>query len=96
MVSPDMAEATITQIYELEDIENLTVLTTGMPSPAPKAKRWMLLKTREITAENLRAKLTEAGLPNLWIPQLVQVVERTPMLGIEKLDLKIGSKLGCN
>ena len=48
----------------------------------------MLLTTLEVTTEQLRTKLLDAGLPNLWIPRLVRRVEKVPMLGTGKIDLK--------
>jgi len=35
----------------------------------------------------LRSKLNEAGVPNLWIPKQVQRVESIPVLASGKLDL---------
>ena len=48
----------------------------------------MLLTTQDVTPEQIRAKLLEAGLPNLWVPRLVRKVEKIPMLGTGKTDLK--------
>jgi acyl-[acyl-carrier-protein]-phospholipid O-acyltransferase/long-chain-fatty-acid--[acyl-carrier-protein] ligase len=36
----------------------------------------------------LRAKLLDAGLPNLWVPRIVRRVDKIPVLGTGKLDLK--------
>jgi acyl-[acyl-carrier-protein]-phospholipid O-acyltransferase/long-chain-fatty-acid--[acyl-carrier-protein] ligase len=36
----------------------------------------------------LRKKLQEAGVPNLWIPKHLQRVEAIPVLASGKLDLK--------
>ena len=40
------------------------------------------------TPADLRAKLSETGLPNLWIPKKVQRVEAIPVLASGKLDIK--------
>jgi acyl-[acyl-carrier-protein]-phospholipid O-acyltransferase / long-chain-fatty-acid--[acyl-carrier-protein] ligase len=36
----------------------------------------------------LRAKLHDAGVPNLWIPKSVQRFDSVPVLASGKLDLK--------
>ena len=41
-----------------------------------------------MTAETLRAKLAELGVPNLWVPKIIKRVEKIPMLGTGKTDLK--------
>jgi len=49
----------------------------------------VLLTTQDVTSEQLRTRLLEAGLPNLWIPKIVRRVEKIPMLGTGKTDLKV-------
>ena len=44
--------------------------------------------TKEVTLEQLRAKLLESGLPNLWVPKILHKVDKIPMLGTGKTDLK--------
>jgi acyl-[acyl-carrier-protein]-phospholipid O-acyltransferase/long-chain-fatty-acid--[acyl-carrier-protein] ligase len=58
-----------------------------VPDPA-KGEILVLLTTTEISPEELRARLAEAGLPNLWVPKLIQRVDQIPMLGTGKTDLK--------
>ena len=38
--------------------------------------------------DQLRVKLKEKGVPNLWIPKRAVVVEKIPVLASGKLDLK--------
>lgn len=52
-----------------------------------KGEALVLLSVPEIDMSNLRKLLTEAGLPNLWIPKQVVHVEQIPVLGTGKLDL---------
>jgi acyl-[acyl-carrier-protein]-phospholipid O-acyltransferase/long-chain-fatty-acid--[acyl-carrier-protein] ligase len=48
----------------------------------------VLLTVHEVTPDALRAKLGELGVPNLWVPKIVKRVEKIPMLGTGKTDLK--------
>jgi len=48
----------------------------------------VLLSAVDIDLDELRKKLHEAGIPNLWIPKYVQRVESIPVLASGKLDLK--------
>ena len=61
--------------------------SSGRPIP-PKGEALVLLTTREITVEQLREKLRSAGLPALWVPRVIHRVEKIPMLGTGKTDLK--------
>jgi acyl-[acyl-carrier-protein]-phospholipid O-acyltransferase/long-chain-fatty-acid--[acyl-carrier-protein] ligase len=60
---------------------------TAVPDEA-KGEALVLLTANDLDLANLRAKLTEAGLPNLWIPKRLLRVEAIPMLASGKLDLK--------
>ena len=48
----------------------------------------MLLTTHDVTSDQVREKLLAAGLPNLWVPKRILKVEKIPVLGTGKLDLK--------
>jgi acyl-[acyl-carrier-protein]-phospholipid O-acyltransferase/long-chain-fatty-acid--[acyl-carrier-protein] ligase len=48
----------------------------------------VLLSAVDINIGELREKLHQAGVPNLWIPKYVQRVETIPVLASGKLDLK--------
>ena len=48
----------------------------------------VVLSAVDIDLAELRGKLHEAGVPNLWIPKQVQRVEAIPVLASGKLDLK--------
>jgi acyl-[acyl-carrier-protein]-phospholipid O-acyltransferase/long-chain-fatty-acid--[acyl-carrier-protein] ligase len=47
-----------------------------------------VLSAVDIDPAELRSKLHEAGVPNLWIPKQIQRVEAIPVLASGKLDLK--------
>jgi acyl-[acyl-carrier-protein]-phospholipid O-acyltransferase/long-chain-fatty-acid--[acyl-carrier-protein] ligase len=70
-----------------EQAETSLVFVTGVPDAA-KGEALVLLTTRDLNAEELRARLTAAGVPNLWVPRIVRRVEEIPMLGSGKTDLK--------
>jgi acyl-[acyl-carrier-protein]-phospholipid O-acyltransferase/long-chain-fatty-acid--[acyl-carrier-protein] ligase len=53
-----------------------------------KGEALVLLSAVDIDLAELRSKLHEAGVPNLWIPKQVQRVEAIPVLASGKLDLK--------
>jgi acyl-[acyl-carrier-protein]-phospholipid O-acyltransferase/long-chain-fatty-acid--[acyl-carrier-protein] ligase len=53
-----------------------------------KGEALVLLSALEIDLAELRRKLQEAGVPNLWIPKQIQRVEAIPVLASGKLDLK--------
>ncbi|PYK51389.1 MAG: AMP-dependent synthetase [Verrucomicrobia bacterium] len=53
-----------------------------------KGEALVLLSAVDIDLTQLRSKLHEAGVPNLWIPKQVQRVEAIPVLASGKLDLK--------
>jgi acyl-[acyl-carrier-protein]-phospholipid O-acyltransferase/long-chain-fatty-acid--[acyl-carrier-protein] ligase len=64
-----------------------TVAVAGVPDEA-KGEALVLLVTEAVTAEDVRMRLLEHGLPNLWVPRIVRRVEKIPMLGTGKTDLK--------
>ena len=53
----------------------------------------MLLSTVEINLADLRARLSAAGVPNLWMPRTLTPVETLPVLGTGKLDLAACKRL---
>jgi acyl-[acyl-carrier-protein]-phospholipid O-acyltransferase/long-chain-fatty-acid--[acyl-carrier-protein] ligase len=58
----------------------------GVPDEA-KGEALVLLSAIEIDLAKLRASLTEAGMPNLWIPKSVRRVDAIPVLASGKLNL---------
>ena len=53
-----------------------------------KGEALVLLSAVDMEIAELRKKLQEAGVPNLWIPKHLQRVETIPVLASGKLDLK--------
>lgn len=87
MVPHGTIEQRITELFGWTDSETATAVVTGIPDPI-KGEALVLLTTQDVTADELRTKLLEAGLPNLWIPKIVRKVPQIPLLGTGKTDLK--------
>lgn len=58
-----------------------------------KGEALVLLTAIDLTPERVRQLLSEAGLPNLWIPKILRRVEKIPLLGSGKLDLAACAQL---
>jgi acyl-[acyl-carrier-protein]-phospholipid O-acyltransferase / long-chain-fatty-acid--[acyl-carrier-protein] ligase len=87
MVPHETVESRIVEAFDLAGESERTCAITAIPDEA-KGEALVLLTTREIDSAALRKKLSEAGLPNLWIPKIVKRVEALPVLGTGKLDLQ--------
>lgn len=86
MVPHETIESRIYEVMALPKEERV-IAVTGIPDEA-KGEALVLLATRDLDPGELRAKLSEHGLPNLWIPKKIQRVEEIPHLASGKLDLK--------
>ncbi|MEP6937913.1 MAG: AMP-binding protein [Chthoniobacterales bacterium] len=58
----------------------------GVPDES-RGETLVLLSSIPIDLPSLRAKLSDAGIPNLWIPRLCRRVAAIPVLASGKLDL---------
>ncbi len=87
MVPHGTIEIRIAELFGWDQNEGPTAVVTGIPD-ATKGEALVLLTTQEVTFDEVRAKLLEAGLPNLWVPRIIKRVEKIPMLGTGKTDLK--------
>jgi acyl-[acyl-carrier-protein]-phospholipid O-acyltransferase/long-chain-fatty-acid--[acyl-carrier-protein] ligase len=87
MVPHGTVEAALTQALGPDAGEGYTLVVVGVPDPG-KGEALVLLTTLDLSPETVREKLTTAGLTNLWIPRIVRRVEKIPVLGTGKLDLK--------
>jgi acyl-[acyl-carrier-protein]-phospholipid O-acyltransferase/long-chain-fatty-acid--[acyl-carrier-protein] ligase len=86
MVPHETIEAKIAEAFGLKMDEERAVAVVGVPDQA-KGEALILLATRELSAEKIRAHLLASGLPNLWVPRTIKRVEKIPILGSGKLDL---------
>ncbi|MGA1100160.1 MAG: AMP-binding protein [Opitutales bacterium] len=51
-----------------------------------KGEKLVVLSTFDIKSKELKLKLRDKGIPNLWIPRVYVVVETIPTLGTGKID----------
>ncbi len=86
MVPHETIESRIYEVMSLPKEERV-IAVTGIPDEA-KGEALVLLSIRDLDPAELRAKLAEHGLPNLWIPRKIQRVDEIPHLASGKLDLK--------
>lgn len=87
MVPHVTIEQKIAEVFALDQTEKPTVAVTGVSDPV-KGEALVVLTTEPLANDELRMRLLDAGLPNLWVPKIVKRVEKIPMLGSGKLDLK--------
>ncbi|MEW4527168.1 acyl-[ACP]--phospholipid O-acyltransferase [Maioricimonas sp. JC845] len=92
MVPHIRIEAELTRIVEEpdEDEPDLKVAVTAVSDPRKGEKLIVLHKPLTRPIDEIRTALRERGLPNLWIPaaDAFVEVERIPVLGSGKLDLR--------
>ena len=79
-------EEAVVQAMGLQESEQ-PLVAVGSRIDGAKGEALVLLSTIDVDMPQLRRLLTEAGLPNLWIPKHVLRVESIPILGSGKLDL---------
>jgi acyl-[acyl-carrier-protein]-phospholipid O-acyltransferase/long-chain-fatty-acid--[acyl-carrier-protein] ligase len=87
MVPHEATEHKIIELLGLSGRDERPIAIIGVQDEA-KGEALVLLSAVDINIAELREKLHEAGVPNLWIPKYVQRVETIPVLASGKLDLK--------
>jgi len=87
MVPHETIEQKIIEVLELSGRDERPIAIVGVQDEA-KGEALVLLSAVDLDLAELRKKLQEAGVPNLWIPKHVQRVEAIPVLASGKLDLK--------
>ncbi|MGH7984315.1 MAG: AMP-binding protein [Candidatus Udaeobacter sp.] len=87
MVPHEAIEEKIIDLLELSGRDERPLAIVGVQDEA-KGEALVLLSAVDIDLAQLRSKLHEAGVPNLWIPKQVQRIEAIPVLASGKLDLK--------
>src|SRR5213075_3397826 len=87
MVPHEAIETKIVDLLGLAGKDERAVAIVGVQDEA-KGEALVLLAAVDVDLAQLREKLREAGVPNLWIPKNVQRVEAIPVLASGKLDLK--------
>src|ERR1700730_11869182 len=86
MVPHESIEQKIVELLGLSGKDERTLAIVGVTDEA-KGEALVLLSAVDVDLAQLRDKLRDAGVPNLWIPKRVQRVESIPVLASGKLDL---------
>lgn len=86
MVPHGVIEQTLSDACGLDPGEPPAFAVVGVPDAA-KGEALVLLSAVPLTTEQLREKLSAAGLPNLWAPRRIIPVSAVPLLASGKLDL---------
>ena len=86
MVPHEAIEHKIVDLLALSGKDHRPVAIVGVQDET-KGEALVLLSSVDVDFVQLRKKLHEAGVPNLWIPKRVQRVESIPVLASGKLDL---------
>ena len=87
MVPHEAIESKIVDLLGLSGRDERPIAIMGVQDEA-KGEALVLLSVVEVDLAQLRKKLHETGVPNLWIPKHVRRVESIPVLASGKLDLK--------
>ena len=86
MVPHESIEQKIVDLLGLSGRDERAIAIVGVQDEA-KGEALVLLSAVDLDLTQLRDKLRDAGVPNLWIPKRVQRVESIPVLASGKLDL---------
>ena len=86
MVPHEAVEQRINDSLGLSGEADRVIALVGVPDAA-KGEALVLLSAIDIDLQKLRASLSEAGVPNLWIPKSVRRVDAIPVLASGKLNL---------
>jgi acyl-[acyl-carrier-protein]-phospholipid O-acyltransferase/long-chain-fatty-acid--[acyl-carrier-protein] ligase len=87
MVPHGTIEEALNNAYDLLDEEVPLLAVSGRPDEA-KGEALVLLSAIDLEVDDVRSKLSAAGLSNLWIPKEIVRVESIPILATGKLDLR--------
>ena len=87
MVPHGTVEQKLAEVFGWDETESYSAVVMGVPD-STKGEALVLLTTRHVNSDQVREKLLASGLPNLWVPKIVHRVEKIPVLGTGKLDLK--------
>ena len=63
------------------------IIAIGSRPDEAKGEALVMLSTIDINMGELRKKLADTGLPNLWIPKTIVKIDEIPILATGKLDL---------
>jgi acyl-[acyl-carrier-protein]-phospholipid O-acyltransferase/long-chain-fatty-acid--[acyl-carrier-protein] ligase len=86
MVPHESVEQKIIDLLGLPGKDERMIAIVGVQDEA-KGEALVVLAAVDVDLVQLRDKLRDAGVPNLWIPKRIQRVESIPVLASGKLDL---------
>ncbi|PYL10669.1 MAG: hypothetical protein DME34_00015 [Verrucomicrobia bacterium] len=97
MVPHESVESKIIDLLDLAGRDERAIAIVGVQDEA-KGEALVLLSAVDVDLSQLRDKLRDAGVPNLWIPKKICRVDAIPVLASGKLDLKTCQQLAasCN
>jgi acyl-[acyl-carrier-protein]-phospholipid O-acyltransferase/long-chain-fatty-acid--[acyl-carrier-protein] ligase len=87
MVPHESVEQKIVETLGLAGKDERLIAIMGVPDEA-KGEALVLLSAFDVDLAQLRDKLRDSGLPNLWIPKKICRVDAIPILASGKLDLR--------
>jgi len=87
MVPHGTIEEFLCKAFDVLDAEAPVFAVAGRPDAA-KGESLVLLSALEIQLSEVREKLRDAGLSNLWVPKKLVVLDAIPSLATGKLDLR--------
>jgi acyl-[acyl-carrier-protein]-phospholipid O-acyltransferase / long-chain-fatty-acid--[acyl-carrier-protein] ligase len=87
MVPHEAVEQKIINVLDLAGRDERVIAIMGVQDQA-KGEALVILAAVDVDLAQLREKLRQAGVPNLWIPKKVCRVDAIPVLASGKLDLK--------
>ncbi len=87
MVPHVTVEDAIRKIISNEQDNEIQLVILGKPDET-KGEQLILVVEQKIDFPNLRKKLTESGLPNLWIPKRFIEISEIPILPTGKVDFQ--------
>jgi len=97
MVPHESVESKIIDLLDRAGRDERAIAIVGVQDEA-KGEALVLLSAVDVDLSQLRDKLRDAGVPNLWIPKKICRVDAIPVLASGKLDLKTCQQLAasCN
>tara|TARA_R110002049_G_scaffold4601_6_gene32858 strand:+ start:32184 stop:34463 length:2280 start_codon:yes stop_codon:yes gene_type:complete len=98
MVPHLRVEEELAKIFQQgEDDDEIRVCVTSVPCPKKGERLIVLHLPSDVSPDEAREKLRQAGLPNLFIPSADSFfqLDQIPMLGTGKLDLKRSKEIAA-
>ena len=95
MVPHESVEHKIIDLLGLGGRDERAIAIMGVQDEA-KGEALVLLSAVDVDLAQLRDKLRDAGVPNLWIPKKICRVEAIPVMASGKLDLRKCQDLAAN